>query len=61
MKKTYIIPELIVTDVVVGQMLAGSPGGVTTGGDVKIGDDPTPGDGDDAAVKGNYNVWDVEW
>ena len=61
MKKTYIIPEMTTTDVVLEQMLAGSPGGVNDDGNVVVDPNPEGGDGSDAAVKGSYNVWDVEW
>ncbi len=66
MKKTYIIPEMTATKVALTQMLAGSPGGVTTTGDANTGSgnpfDYEGGDGDDAAVKSaNYSVWEYNW
>ncbi len=64
MKKTYIIPEMTATKVALTQMLAGSPG-VTTTGDANTGsgnpNDYDGGDGDDAAVKRTYDVWDDDW
>jgi len=62
MKKTYIIPEMLTTEIVVEQLLASSPGGVNNNGDVVVPQGtPTDGDGDDAAVKSNYDVWDDDW
>ena len=58
MKKTYIIPALDVTFVVAGQMIAASITEVDGDSGIEIGDGDIPGEAD---VKGNYNVWDVEW
>jgi len=57
MKKTYITPELVITDIKVCQMIAQSP-------TVRINRDASV-NAADIGVKSNrsssYNVWDDDW
>ena len=61
MKKTYIVPSIDITEVVLCAIIAASGDGVTSDGDVATPDNPGSGDGSDAAVKRHYNVWDDDW
>lgn len=63
MKKKYIIPETLTTSIVEEQMVLtlSQDGGVDDDGNVVIGGNPGDGDGDDAATKRQFNVWDDDW
>ena len=61
MKKTYIIPEILVVRLSMNNIIAASPLNVQNDGDTANTKDGFATDGADAGVKGSTNVWDEEW
>ena len=61
MKKTYITPEALYVSLTMSLPLAGSVLHVVDNGDTATLDDGYADEGTDALVKGNTNLWDIEW
>ena len=60
MKKTYIIPEALVVNLSMCNIIAASKDVPTDDGDTTTPKDDFAGNGDGLA-KGSTNVWDEEW
>ena len=61
MKKTYIIPAMIVVPFVATQVIAASITGIGGNSGLEIGDGEIPGTADIKEFDFKTNLWDDEW
>ena len=61
MKRTYIIPSIMVVRMQTARMVAVSGSGVISDKGISFGGIVGEGDGITPEVKANKNIWDNEW